>query len=101
MATASAAASEMCIVIPNIAWEIFESLAASDCAGTRFAYDDGMLEIVSPCFEHEWFHRLLGRTVEAMTEELNIAIRSCWFHHVEAAIQAARFGAGRVLLPGQ
>ena len=67
-------ASETRIVIPNVAWEIFESLAASDCAGTRFAYDKGMLEIMSPSIEHEWFHRLLGRMIEAMTEELNIPI---------------------------
>ena len=33
-ATAAAGASETRIVIPNVAWEIFESLAASDCAGT-------------------------------------------------------------------
>ncbi len=75
-ATAAAGASETRIVIPNVAWEIFESLAASDCAGTRFAYDKGMLEIMSPSIEHEWFHRLLGRMIEAMTEELNIPILS-------------------------
>ena len=29
---------------------------------------------MSPSIEHEWFHRLLGRMIEAMTEELNIPI---------------------------
>ena len=71
-----AAQPETRVVIPNIAWEIFESLAASDCAGTRFAYDKGLLEITSPSVEHEWFHRALGRMVEATTEELNIPILS-------------------------
>jgi Uma2 family endonuclease len=60
------------IVIPNIAWEVFESLAASDCAGTRFTYNKGWLEIMSPSIEHEWFHRALGQVVEVITEELNI-----------------------------
>ncbi len=64
------------IVIPNIAWEIFEALAASDCAGTRFAYDQGLLEIMSPSIEHEWLHRLLGRMIDTLTEELNIAMLS-------------------------
>jgi Uma2 family endonuclease len=60
------------ILIPNIAWEIFEALGASDCASTRFAYDKGVLEIMSPSVEHEWFHRIWGQVVETVTEELNI-----------------------------
>ena len=68
--------SETRILIPGISWEIFESLAASDCAGIRLTYDRGLLEIMSPSVEHEWFHKLLGRMVEAMTEVLNIPLRS-------------------------
>lgn len=59
-------------MIPNMPWEIFEALGASDCAGTRFAYDKGMLEIMSPSIEHEWYHRALGQMVEVITEELDI-----------------------------
>jgi len=72
----AAVPSETRIVIPNIAWEVFESLAASDCAGTRFAYDKGVLEVMSPSIEHEWLHRNLGRMVETVTEELNIPVLS-------------------------
>jgi Uma2 family endonuclease len=68
--------AETRILLPNISWDIFEALAASDCAGVRFTYDRGLLEIMSPSVEHEWFHKLLGRMVEAMTEELNIPLRS-------------------------
>jgi Uma2 family endonuclease len=64
--------AETRIVIPNVAWEVFESLGASDCAGTRFAYDKGVLEIMSPSVEHGWYHRILGQIVEVVTEELNI-----------------------------
>ena len=63
------------IVIPNIGWDIFEALADSNCAGTRFTYDRGVLEIMSPSIEHEWFHYLLGRMIETMTEVLNIPLR--------------------------
>jgi hypothetical protein len=56
-----AAQPETRIVIPNIRWDTFEALAASDCAGTRFSYDSGVLEIMSPSMEHEWFRRLLGQ----------------------------------------
>ena len=73
---ASGPSAETRIVIPNMAWEVFEALGASDCAGTRFAYDKGMLEIMSPSIEHEWYHRALGRMVETITEELEIPIRS-------------------------
>jgi Uma2 family endonuclease len=66
------APAETRIVIPNVAWEVFEALGASDCHGTRFAYDKGFLEIMSPSIEHEWFHRALGQMVETLTEELNI-----------------------------
>jgi Uma2 family endonuclease len=69
---ASRPTAETRIVIPNISWEIFEALGASDCAGTRFAYDKGMLEIMSPSMEHEWYHRALGQMIEVVTEELNI-----------------------------
>jgi Uma2 family endonuclease len=68
--------AETRILLPNISWEIFEALAASDQGGIRFTYDRGSLEIMSPSAEHEWFHRLLGRMIEAMTEVLNIPIRS-------------------------
>jgi Uma2 family endonuclease len=64
------------IVIPNVSWDAFEALAASDCAGIRFTYDRGLLEIMSPSAEHEWYHLLLGRLVETMTVVLGIPIRS-------------------------
>lgn len=68
--------AETRILLSNISWDIFEALAASDCAGIRFTYDRGYLEIMSPSTEHEWYHKLLGRMIEAMTEELNIPMRS-------------------------
>jgi Uma2 family endonuclease len=70
--TPTASNAETRIVIPNISWEIFESLGASDCAGTRFAYDKGVLEIMSPSVEHEWCHCALSQMIQVITEELNV-----------------------------
>jgi Uma2 family endonuclease len=76
MSTAVAHQPETRIIIPKISWEIFEALGNSNCASTRFAYDQGVLEIMSPSNDHEAFHKLLGQMVEALTYELNIPRRS-------------------------
>ncbi len=65
------------VVLSNISWATYEAiLADSESCGKRFVYDRGTLEIMSPSAEHEWYHRLLGRLVEAFTLERNIPIRS-------------------------
>jgi Uma2 family endonuclease len=77
MSVASSPQAETRIVLSNVAWATFEALVAeTDSRGKRFTYDRGYLEIMSPSPKHEWYHRLMGRMVEAMTEELNIPIRS-------------------------
>ena len=76
MSTA-AAHPETRVILSNVSWATFEALVAeADQHGTRFAYDRGILEIMSPSKEHEWYHRLLGRLVEAFTMERNIPIQS-------------------------
>ncbi len=40
------------------------------------AYDQGVLEIMSPSMRHETIKRLIGRMVEMFTLELDIEIRS-------------------------
>ena len=65
------------VVLSNISWATYEAiLTDSDSCGKRFVYDRGTLEIMSPSAEHEWYHRLLGRLVEAFTLERNIPIHS-------------------------
>lgn len=39
-------------------------------------YDQGTLEMMSSSDEHEWVKRLIGRMIEAVTEELRIPVRS-------------------------
>jgi hypothetical protein len=36
------------VLLSRVPWAIFESLAAADVGGVRFAYDQGYLEIMSP-----------------------------------------------------
>jgi Uma2 family endonuclease len=57
---------------------VYEALldARGNDPSPRFAYDQGDLEIMSPSTKHEWLKRLIGRFVEAYTEERGIDIKS-------------------------
>ena len=69
--------AESRVVLRNVSWETFEALLSeTDRRGTRFTYDRGVLEIMSPSREHEWIKTLIGRMIETMTLELNIPISS-------------------------
>ncbi len=67
---------EQRIVLRNITWETYESLLADhlDSSAPRFAYDRGLLEIVSPSTEHEKDNRTLALLVEVVAEELGIDV---------------------------
>lgn len=65
------------VVLYNVAWSTYEALlAGTDSPGTRFTYDRGTLEIMSPSEEHERTKKLIGRLIETLTEELEIPVRS-------------------------
>jgi len=65
------------VVLSDISWATFEALLAdADHRGSRFTYDGGILEIMSPSSEHERIGRLIGRMIEAFTEEKEIPIQS-------------------------
>jgi len=69
--------AESRVVLRNVSWATFEALLAeTDRGGSRFTYDQGVLEIMSPSREHERVKTLIGRMIETMTEELGIAISS-------------------------
>lgn len=65
------------VLMENISWSTFEALL-SDLGehGGRLAYSGGVLEIVSPTEDHEHIGRLIGRLIEALTEELGIELKS-------------------------
>src|SRR5580658_868882 len=65
------------VVLSGVTWSTYEALLAdTETSGTKFTYDRGYLEIVSPSREHEHVKRLIGRMIDAVTEELEIPISS-------------------------
>jgi Uma2 family endonuclease len=66
------------IVLRNISWGTFERLLKEmgDNRGTRLAYCDGELEIMSPYSIHEGYNRMLQLLVFTMAEETETRIKS-------------------------
>ncbi|GAP98447.1 Uma2 family endonuclease [Leptolyngbya sp. NIES-2104] len=66
------------VILRNISWQSYQSLVrdfeSEPCL--RLTYDRGTLEIRMPLDPHESFKKLLGRLIEAATEELDLEIRS-------------------------
>jgi Uma2 family endonuclease len=68
---------EQRVVLGNVSWATFLTLVeeAENPRG-RMAYDQGVLEIMSPSLSHEAVKCLIGRMVETYTFERSIEIRS-------------------------
>ncbi len=66
------------IVLHNVRWETFEALLkdTGEDRGSRFAYDCGTLEIMTPLLEHENPKCNLGNFIIALAEELDIEVKS-------------------------
>lgn len=75
---ATSVPAEQRTVLHNISWETFETLLreTGEKRGSRFAYEGGTLEIMTPFFEHENYNSNLGNFIVALAEELNIEIKS-------------------------
>ncbi len=67
---------EQRVVLRNVSWETYERLLAEnlDCSSPRFTYDRGVLEIMSPSAEHEWYNRLISDLVKLLARELRVDI---------------------------
>lgn len=66
------------VLLQNISWQTYQSLLKDfeQQPAMRLTYNQGMLEIKMPLDPHESYKKLLGRLVEALTEELGIEVRS-------------------------
>ena len=66
------------VILRNISWQTYRSLIhdLEQEPALRLTYDHGTLEIRMPLDPHETFKKLLGRLIEAATEELGLEIRS-------------------------
>jgi Uma2 family endonuclease len=74
----SSSIAEQRTVLHNISWETFETLLAEtgEDRGSRFAYDCGTLEIMTPLFEHENPKIQFDRFILILAQELEIEIKS-------------------------
>lgn len=70
--------AEQRTVLHNVSWETFEALLADtgEHRGSRFAYDCGTLEIMTPLFEHENPKIQFDRFILILAQELEIEIKS-------------------------
>jgi len=70
--------AEQRTVLHNVSWETFEALLrdTGEDRGSRFAYDCGVLEIMTPLFEHENPKIQFDRFIFALAVELKTKIRS-------------------------
>lgn len=64
-------------LLHNIDWQTYSRLLrVFSGQRRRLTYDQGILEIMSPLWEHEEPAYLLGRFVDVLTEELNLPCRA-------------------------
>ena len=61
-------------VIVNATWETFERLLADagECRGTRFTFDQGVLEITMPSQKHETLIKTIEMVIDALIDELEL-----------------------------
>jgi len=67
---------EQRVLLRNVSWETYERLLAENLerSSPRFTYDRGLLEIMSPSAEHEWYNRLVSDLVKLLARELRIDV---------------------------
>ncbi|MDF5727165.1 MAG: Uma2 family endonuclease [Rhizonema sp. PD38] len=64
-------------VLENISWQTFKSMVADmgEERNSRLAYDNGIVEIMSPLVPHENSNRLIEAFIVVMCEELGLEIK--------------------------
>src|SRR5690349_4671656 len=76
MATTVLELPEQKVILSGVSWDTYSRLLAEhdDSPGTRFNYDDGALEIMVLCPEHERLKQTLATLVELVAAELEIDV---------------------------
>ena len=78
MATVENVQAEQQFVLHGISWQTYLALRESpENEHVRMTYEGGELKMMSPSKTHEQYACLIGRLVEAWTEEMGIDIQSC------------------------
>jgi len=62
------------VLLKDISWQEFEAILddLGEHRGSRVAYDNGTLEIMTPLPEHESGKEIIGDLVKSLLEELDI-----------------------------
>ncbi|HHP7243357.1 MAG TPA: Uma2 family endonuclease [Elainellaceae cyanobacterium] len=83
------------LLLHDVSWTEFEAILEElgNHRSTRITYDSGVLEIMAPLPEHEYFKETIGDTVKDIAEELNLDYESygstTWRHRArESGIEA-------------
>ena len=74
MKTATPEIAEQRVILSNVSWQTFEQLLKElgDKRSTRLAYNEGLLEIMSPLGPHENSNRFIESLIGAIADELNL-----------------------------
>ncbi len=66
------------LLLRDVSWAEFEAILdeLGDHRSTRIAYDHGLLEIMAPLPEHEYFKETIGDAIKDMGEELDLNYES-------------------------
>jgi Uma2 family endonuclease len=61
------------VLLYNLSWRQFENILGElgECRGTRVAYDNGTLEIMTPLPEHEYYKENISTAIQDIAEVLN------------------------------
>ena len=69
--------TDQIIVRSGVTWSTYVALRqAMDTPGLRMAFDQGVLEIMSPSRKHEVLKKMIGRLVEVFCLDRNIALQA-------------------------
>ncbi len=77
MKTATPEIAEQRVILSNVSWQTFEQLLKElgDKRATRLAYNEGLLEIMSPLGPHENSNRFIDDLIRAIADELNLNLK--------------------------
>ena len=69
--------AEQRVILSNISWQTFEQLLKElgDKRATRLAYNEGLLEIMTPLGPHENNNRFIESLIGVIADELNLNIK--------------------------
>lgn len=67
------------VLLQDISWQKFESILAGlgQNRASKLFYDQGLLEIMVPLPEHEYFKEAIGDLIKDLADELGLEYESC------------------------